>query len=80
MLNVFVELEGRAPRPEELPRPCDHFDLICGSGTAGVLIAVLLRRLRVDLETCKKVHIRVSKDVFESDKTIAGLSFWNTLF
>ncbi|KAH8145333.1 uncharacterized protein LAJ45_10613 [Morchella importuna] len=79
MLKLFHELYGRAPRIEEIPKPCDHFDLIGGTGTGG-LIAILLGRLRLDLETCKKVYIHVTKKVFETDKTIAGLPYRKTLF
>ncbi|KAA8911305.1 acyl transferase/acyl hydrolase/lysophospholipase, partial [Sphaerosporella brunnea] len=79
MLHLFVELEGRAPRPEEIPKPCDHFDLIGGVGTGG-LIAILLGRLRLDLETCKDVYVKVSKRVFQSNKTVAGLPLKKTLF
>ena len=35
MHKLFVEMEGRAPEAWELPRPCDHFDLIAGAGTGG---------------------------------------------
>ncbi|KAI5818980.1 acyl transferase/acyl hydrolase/lysophospholipase, partial [Pyronema omphalodes] len=79
MLNLFVEIEGRAPRPEELPKPCDHFDLIAGSGVGGIL-AILLGRLRLDIETTKEIYTSVSKAVFESDKTIGGLPYKKTLF
>jgi len=32
--------------PELYPRPCDYFDLICGTSTGG-LIALMLGRLRM---------------------------------
>lgn len=41
MLKLFVEMHGRAPKPEEIPRPCDHFDLIGGTGTGGYVLALL---------------------------------------
>jgi hypothetical protein len=34
----------------------------------------------MDLETCKDVYVKVSKRVFQSDKTIAGLPLKKTLF
>jgi hypothetical protein len=34
----------------------------------------------MDLETCKDVYVTVSKRVFQSDKTIAGLPLKKTLF
>ena len=35
MHKLFVEMKGRAPEAWEMPRPCDHFDLIVGTGTGG---------------------------------------------
>ncbi|KAL3418023.1 patatin-like phospholipase [Phlyctema vagabunda] len=79
MHRTFVEIEGRAPKRQEIPKPCDHFDLICGTGTGG-LIAIMLGRLRLDLETCKEVYVKMTRKVFETDKTIAGIPYRSTLF
>jgi len=79
MHRTFVETEGRAPKRHEIPKPCDHFDLIAGTGTGG-LIAIMLGRLRLDLETCKDVYVRMTKRVFETDKTFAGIPYRSTLF
>jgi hypothetical protein len=62
-----------------VPKPCDYFDLIAGTGTGG-LIAIMLGRLRMDLETCKDMYVRMTKRVFETDKTIAGIPYRSTLF
>ena len=79
MHRTYVETEGRAPRKDQIPKPCEHFDLICGTGTGG-LIAIMLGRLRLDLETCKEVYVRMTRKVFETDKTIAGIPYRSTLF
>lgn len=79
MHRTFVEVEGRAPRRSEIPKPCDHFDLIVGTGTGG-LIAIMLGRLRLDLETCKELYVRLTRLVFETDKTIVGIPYRSTLF
>lgn len=79
MHRTFVELEGRAPKRHEIPKPCDHFDLIAGSGTGG-LIAIMLGRLRLDLDTCKDVYVRMTRRVFETDKTFAGIPYKSTMF
>ena len=79
MHRTFVELEGRPPRRHEIPKPCDHFDLIVGTGTGG-LIALMLGRLRLNIDTCKSVYVRMTKRVFETDKTIAGIPYRSTLF
>ena len=79
MHRTFVEIEGRAPKRHEIPRPCDHFDLIAGTGTGG-LIAIMLGRLRLDLDTCKDLYVRMTRRVFETDKTFAGIPFKSTMF
>lgn len=79
MHRTYVEIEGKAPRRDQIPKPADHFDLICGTGTGG-LIAIMLGRLRLDLETCKEVYVRMTRKVFETDKTIAGIPYRSTLF
>lgn len=79
MYRIYVECEGKPPHRNEIPKPCDHFDLIVGTGTGG-LIALMLGRLRLDLETCKEVYVRMTKRVFETDKTIAGIPYRSTLF
>ncbi|KAI6248292.1 hypothetical protein HI914_03364 [Erysiphe necator] len=79
MYRTYVEIHGKAPKRNQIPKPADHFDLIIGSGTGG-LIAIMLGRLRLDLETCKEMYIRTSRKVFESDKRIAGIPYTSTLF
>lgn len=79
MHRTFVEMEGRAPRRHEIPKPADHFDLIVGTGTGG-LIALMLGRLRLDIETCKELYVRMTRMVFETDKTIFGIPTHSTLF
>ncbi|KAI1845156.1 hypothetical protein JX265_002760 [Neoarthrinium moseri] len=79
MHRTYVEIEGKAPRRDQIPKPCDHFDLIVGTGTGG-LIAIMLGRLRLDLEQCKELYVRMTRMVFETDKTIAGIPYRSTLF
>lgn len=79
MHRTYVEIHGTAPTRGEIPKPCDHFDLIVGTGTGG-LIAIMLGRLRLDLETCKEVYVRMTRRVFETDKTFAGMPLRSTLF
>ncbi|KAI9811135.1 MAG: hypothetical protein M1827_005586 [Pycnora praestabilis] len=79
MYRTYVEIEGKPPKRDQIPKPCDHFDLIAGTGTGG-LIAIMLGRLRLDLETCKEVYVRMTRRVFETDKTFAGIPYRSTLF
>jgi hypothetical protein len=66
------------PKLTEL-KPCDYFDLIGGTGTGG-LIAIMLGRLRMGIEDCKSVYQEMTRFVFETDKTIAGIPYRSTLF
>lgn len=79
MHRTFVEINGEAPRDHESLKPCEVFDLIVGTGTGG-LISIMLGRLRMDLETCQKVYVRMTRKVFQTDKTIAGIPYKSTLF
>jgi len=79
MYRAYVETEGKPPKRDEIPKPCEYFDLIAGTGTGG-LIAIMLGRLRLDIETCMDVYVRMTKKVFETDKTIAGIPYKQTLF
>jgi hypothetical protein len=79
MHRAYVDTEGKAPKRDQIPKPCDYFDLIAGTGTGG-LIAIMLGRLRLDIETCMEVYVRMTKKVFETDKTIAGIPYKTTLF
>ena len=79
MHRTFVEVTGRAPSQREIPRPCEHFDLIAGTGTGG-LIAIMLGRLRLDVDTCMDLYVRMTRRVFETDKTIWGMPYKRTMF
>ncbi|KAF3933259.1 hypothetical protein ABW19_dt0208073 [Dactylella cylindrospora] len=80
MHDIFVEIHGRAPRRgEELTKPCEVFDLIGGTGTGG-LIAIMLGRLRMSVQTCKDVYTRMTRYVFETDKRFVGVPYGETLY
>lgn len=71
---------GKGPAtPSDLPRPCDYFDLIGGTGTGG-LIALMLGRMRMDIESCKEYYVELTRYVFITDKTLLGVPYGKTLF
>jgi patatin-like phospholipase/acyl hydrolase len=57
----------RTINPAQPPKPCDYFDLIGGTSTGG-LIAIMLGRLKMDIEECINAYIQISKDVFQPKK------------
>ncbi|KAI5795022.1 acyl transferase/acyl hydrolase/lysophospholipase [Geopyxis carbonaria] len=81
MHQIYVqENGGRPPKsPSDLPRPCDYFDLIGGNGTGG-LIALMLGRMRMDVESCKNYYVELTRFVFITDKTLLGMPYGKTLF
>ncbi|KAF8595697.1 FabD lysophospholipase-like protein, partial [Ceratobasidium sp. AG-I] len=42
----------------DIPLPCDFFDLICGTGTGG-LVAILLGRLRLPITTAIECYVEI---------------------
>ncbi|CUS09948.1 unnamed protein product [Tuber aestivum] len=81
MHQIYVQTHnGKGPRtPADLPRPCDYFDLIGGTGTGG-LIALMLGRMRMDVESCKEYYVQLTRYVFITDKTVLGVPYGKTLF
>jgi patatin-like phospholipase/acyl hydrolase len=57
----------RTVNPTSPPKPCDHFDLIGGTSTGG-LIAIMLGRLKMDIEACIEAYLQISKGVFQPRK------------
>lgn len=80
MHRIHMIINKNVPvAPHQLPRPCDFFDIIGGNGTGG-LIALMLGRMRMDVETCKEYYEALTRYVFVTDKTILGMPYGNTLF
>ncbi|KAJ7033023.1 FabD/lysophospholipase-like protein [Mycena alexandri] len=61
---------GLAPL-DTLPKPCDHFDLIGGTSTGGI-IALMLGRLRMDVDTAIMCYEHLAKKVFSEVKRGLG--------
>ena len=80
MHKVYTETHGgEPPEADKVPKPCEYFDLIAGTGTGG-LIAIMLGRLRMNTKDCMRVYVQMTRKVFETDKTIAGIPYRSTLF
>ncbi|KAL2044093.1 hypothetical protein ABVK25_012469 [Lepraria finkii] len=60
MHKTYSEVHGEPPEPDQIPKPCDYFDLIAGTGTGG-LIAIMLGRLRMHPKDCMRVYVQMTK-------------------
>ncbi|KAF1988581.1 FabD/lysophospholipase-like protein [Aulographum hederae CBS 113979] len=54
-----------------LPKPCDVFDLICGTSTGGI-IALMFGRLRMSVQEAKDQYFEISEKVFGRPKRNFG--------
>jgi predicted acylesterase/phospholipase RssA len=79
VLEAVMEAVRRidTPNNHDAPKPCDYFDLICGTSTGG-LLAIMLGRLRMDVRSCTNAYRRLSRDIFK--KTVwsfPGKQWWD---
>ncbi|PQE23240.1 Ankyrin repeat-containing domain protein [Rutstroemia sp. NJR-2017a BVV2] len=81
MEQISIEEHERAgsdqPRSEEPLKPCDYFDLICGTGTGG-LIAILLGRLEYTLEEAIKKYEEFGEKIFS--KKLSWFTRWDATY
>ncbi|KAG6916204.1 hypothetical protein DXG01_007834 [Tephrocybe rancida] len=47
-------------------KPCDYFDMICGTSTGG-LIAIMLGRLQMTIPECIEVYTSLASDIFSAN-------------
>ena len=59
-----IQKQKGLPSP---PKPCEIFDLICGTSTGGI-IALILGRLKVTVEEAIDIYCDVSKEIFGKPK------------
>jgi len=67
--------------PDNPPKPCDHFDMIGGTSTGG-LIAIMLGRLGMTIAECLEAYRDLSNEVFQQANYIPVPWFswpWNWL-
>ncbi|XP_006463282.1 hypothetical protein AGABI2DRAFT_74034, partial [Agaricus bisporus var. bisporus H97] len=64
--NEKRKRDGKEPL-DRLPKPCDYFDLIGGTSTGGI-IALMLGRLRMDVDTALTQYDDLAKQVFSAMK------------
>ncbi|KAF7551887.1 hypothetical protein G7Z17_g4703 [Cylindrodendrum hubeiense] len=59
--------------PVNPPKPCDCFDMICGTSTGG-LIAIMLGRLKMSVSDCIEEYQKLSSAVFTKTRHRLSLS------
>ncbi|KAL6826712.1 ankyrin repeat-containing domain protein [Trichoderma sp. SZMC 28015] len=82
MTEIRVQEQGIEPgysQPDsQLPlKPCDYFDLICGTSTGG-LIALLLGRLEYTVDDAIKAYMKLGRRIF--GKKLPWLTRWDATY
>ncbi|KAJ7187296.1 FabD lysophospholipase-like protein [Mycena filopes] len=72
MLQTLMYRIQREQGLEEMPLPCDYFDLIGGTSTGG-LITILVGRLRMSVDDAIACYVEFSKKVFGKTKSTLAL-------
>ncbi|KAJ5243803.1 hypothetical protein N7489_003899 [Penicillium chrysogenum] len=68
ILERIMEKIRDAEGLDHVPRPCDHFDLIGGTSTGGI-IAIMLGRLRMTVDECIRAYRQVAQQAFSLKRT-----------
>lgn len=77
LLCEVDRLLGTQP-PQTSRRPCDYFDLIGGTSTGG-LLAIMLGRLQMDIDSCIEAYKTLSTEVFSRPINVSWLPFTNQI-
>ncbi|PHH50556.1 Nephrocystin-3 [Ceratocystis fimbriata CBS 114723] len=70
ILEKIMESIQEAQGLSEVPKPCDSFDLIGGTGTGGI-IAIMLGRLRMPIADCIAAYKEIAKEAFTPSETLS---------
>ncbi|KAI9686366.1 MAG: hypothetical protein M1822_003711 [Bathelium mastoideum] len=62
--NIVKTVAEPESNPRNLVKPCEVFDLIVGTSTGG-LIAIMLGRLEMDVQSCIDAYRRLSRKIFK---------------
>ncbi|KKF92490.1 Vegetative incompatibility protein HET-E-1 [Ceratocystis platani] len=68
ILENIMECIQKSEGLSEVPRPCDRFDLIGGTGTGGI-IAIMLGRLKMSIDQSIKEYKRLASEIFAPERT-----------
>ncbi|KAL2884873.1 putative acyl transferase acyl hydrolase lysophospholipase [Ceratocystis lukuohia] len=70
ILEKIMQSIQEAQGLPEVPKPCDSFDLIGGTGTGGI-IAIMLGRLRMPIGDCIAAYKEIAKEAFTPSETLS---------
>ncbi|KAL2884650.1 Vegetative incompatibility protein HET-E-1 [Ceratocystis lukuohia] len=70
ILENIMECIQKSEGLSEVPRPCDRFDLIGGTGTGGI-IAIMLGRLKMSIDQSIKEYKCLASEIFAPERTRA---------
>ncbi|KAJ5553447.1 hypothetical protein N7494_002825 [Penicillium frequentans] len=68
ILEKIMEKIRDVKHLDRVPRPCDHFDLIGGTSTGGI-IAIMLGRLGMTVDECIRAYRKVAQQAFTPKRT-----------
>jgi patatin-like phospholipase/acyl hydrolase len=70
--NIMHVLHRKAGIPENEPfRPCEHFDIIAGTSTGG-LIAIMLGTLRMSVDDAIESYLAFAPKIFPKEGFVSG--------
>jgi patatin-like phospholipase/acyl hydrolase len=70
--RIMYVLGRRQGIPEQqLLRPCDHFDMIAGTSTGG-LIAIMLGTLSMSVQECIDAYLDIAPKIFPKENFVSG--------
>ncbi|KAH8748437.1 acyl transferase/acyl hydrolase/lysophospholipase [Diaporthe sp. PMI_573] len=72
ILENIMERIRESQGLNQVPRPCDYFDLIGGTSTGGI-IAIMLGRLRMTVDECIQAYDKVGQAAFTPKRRIFPL-------
>lgn len=77
VLEKLMEAVREIDQPFSLDalKPCQYFDIICGTSTGG-LLAIMLGRLRMDIESCKQAYRSLSAQMFRKSSWYFPRKVW----
>ncbi|KAJ5808734.1 hypothetical protein N7474_010003 [Penicillium riverlandense] len=72
ILEEIMQTIRKVRQLDQVPRPCDYFDLIGGTSTGGI-IAIMLGRLGMTVDECIRAYRKVAQQAFTPKRSASFL-------